>query len=76
MNTKYPQGGIVPQSNPSYPMAQLNGSAYAPALNYNQPTEVVSGYDAKINPMTGQEIPDTNFAKGGSVAPAAGAKRR
>ena len=53
-------------------MARLNGSAYAPPLNYNQPSEVVGGYDAKINPMTGQEIPDVNFAGGGRVKPEAG----
>jgi len=72
MNPNYPQGGTVPQSNPSYPMAQLNGSAYAAPLNYNQPTEVIGGYDAKINPMTGQEIPDVNFAGGGRVGSEAG----
>jgi hypothetical protein len=43
----------------------MHSSAYAPPLNYNQPTEVVGGYDAQINPMTGQEIPQTNFAGGG-----------
>jgi hypothetical protein len=46
-------------------MAGMHSSAYAPPLNYNQPTEVVGGYDAQINPMTGQEIPQTNFAGGG-----------
>jgi hypothetical protein len=62
---KFPPNGAVPQQNPSYPMAGLKSSAYAPPLNYNQPTEVVGGYDAKINPMTGQEMPVTNFARGG-----------
>jgi hypothetical protein len=62
---KFPPNGAVPQQNPSYPMAGLKSSAYAPPLNYNQPTEVVGGYDAKINPMTGQETPVTNFARGG-----------
>ena len=67
MNPNYPQGGAIPLPNPSYPMARLNGSAYAAPLNYNQPSEVVGGYDAKINPMTGEEIPDVNFAQGGQV---------
>ena len=61
-------GGVVPRPNPSYPMANLQGaSTYAAPLNYNQPTEVISGYDAKINPMTGQEIPVANFAEGGNT---------
>lgn len=61
-------GGAVPRPNPSYPMANLQGaSAYAAPLNFNQPSEVISGYDAKINPMTGQEIPSANFAEGGGV---------
>lgn len=61
-------GGAVPRPNPSYPMANLQGaSAYAAPLNYNKPTEVISGYDAKINPMTGQEIPVANFAEGGNT---------
>ena len=67
MNQNLYSNGAVPQSNPSYPMAGLQGSTYAPPLNYNKPTEVVGGYDAQINPMTGQEIPQTNFAKGGNV---------
>jgi len=53
-------------------MAGMHSSAYAPPLNYNQPTEVVGGYDAQINPMTGQEIPQTNFARGGNVNSEAG----
>jgi hypothetical protein len=53
-------------------MARLTSSTYAAPLNYNRPTEVVGGYDAKINPMTGEEIVQTNFARGGSVAPEAG----
>lgn len=65
MNQNLYSNGSVPQSNPSYPMAGLQGSTYAPPLNYNQPTEVVGGYDANINPMTGQEIPEVNFAGGG-----------
>lgn len=73
MNQLYPQGGVIPRSNASYPMADLQGaSAYAAPLNFNKPTEVISGYDAKINPMTGQEIPQTNFARGGNVKPEAG----
>ena len=67
MNQNLYSNGAVPQSNPSYPMAGLQGSTYAPPLNYNKPTEVVGGYDANINPMTGQEIPEVNFAKGGNV---------
>jgi len=69
---KFPQNGAIPQPNPSYPMAGLKSSAYAPPLSFNQPTEVVGGYDAKINPMTGEEMPVTNFAHGGHVAPQAG----
>ena len=65
MNQNLYSNGAVPQSNPSYPMAGLQGSTYAPPLNYNKPTEVVGGYDANINPMTGQEIPEVNFAGGG-----------
>lgn len=65
MNQNLYSSGAIPQSNPSYPMAGMQGSAYAPPLNYNQPTEVVGGYDARINPMTGQEIPQNNFAGGG-----------
>lgn len=53
-------------------MAQLQGSAQTSLYNYNQPTEVVGGYDAKINPMTGQEIPSVNMAGGGMVPPQAG----
>ena len=67
MNQNLYSSGAIPRSNPSYPMAGMQGSAYAPPLNYNQPTEVVGGYDAQINPMTGQEIPQTNFAQGGNV---------
>ena len=72
MNQNLYSNGAVPQSNPSYPMAGMHSSAYAPPLNYNQPTEVVGGYDAQINPMTGQEIPQTNFARGGNVNSEAG----
>ena len=72
MNQNFYSNGAVPQSNPSYPMAGLQGSTYAPPLNYNQPTEVVGGYDAKINPMTGEEMGQTNFAGGGQVNPEAG----
>ena len=71
MNQNY-SNGAIPQPNPSYPMAGMQSSAYAPPLNYNQPTEVVGGYDALINPMTGQEIPQTNFARGGNVNSEAG----
>jgi hypothetical protein len=66
----YMQGGTTPYQNPSYPMSRLAGSTYAAPLNYNQPSEVVGGYDARINPMTGEEIAQTNFAGGGGVSPA------
>jgi hypothetical protein len=46
MNQNLYSNGAVPQPNPSYPMAEMHSSAYAPPLNYNQPTEVVGGYDA------------------------------
>ena len=72
MNQNLYSNGAVPQSNPSYPMAGLQGSTYAPPLNYNKPTEVVGGYDAKINPMTGEEMGQTNFARGGQINPEAG----
>ena len=72
MIPNFQQGMTTPRQNPSYPMAALKTSAYAPPLNYNQPNEVVGGYDTKVNPMTGQEIPQTNFTKGGRVAPEAG----
>jgi len=72
MNQNSYSSGAIPQPNPSYPMAGMHSSAYAPPLNYNQPTEVVGGYDAQINPMTGQEIPQTNFARGGNVNSEAG----
>ena len=72
MNQNLYSNGDVPQSNPSYPMAGLQGSTYAPPLNYNKPTEVVGGYDAKINPMTGEEMGQTNFARGGQINPEAG----
>ena len=72
MIPNFQQGMTTPRPNPSYPMAALKTSAYAPPLNYNQPNEVVGGYDTKVNPMTGQEIPQTNFTKGGRVAPEAG----
>lgn len=62
------QGGTTPYQNPSYPMSRLVGSTYAAPLNYNQPSEVVGGYDARINPMTGEEIAQTNFARGGGVS--------
>ena len=72
MNQNLYSSGAIPRSNPSYPMAGMQGSVYAPPLNYNQPTEVVGGYDARINPMTGQEIPQNNFARGGNVKSEAG----
>ena len=61
---------VTPQPNPSYPLARLNSSTYAAPLSYNQPTEVVGGYDAKINPMTGEELGQTNFARGGEASSA------
>ena len=67
MNKNFPKDGAIPLPNPSYPMANMHGSAYSAPLNFNNPSEVVSGYDAKINPMTGEEVPQTNFAGGGSV---------
>ena len=67
MNLKNPQSMGIPRQNPAYPMAQLQGDRNGGMYNYNQPTEVIGGYDANINPMTGQEIPQTNFAKGGNV---------
>jgi hypothetical protein len=67
MNPNYPQGGVVPNQNTMYPMANMRGSTYSAPLGFNQATEVLSGYDAKVDPMTGQEIPDANFARGGEV---------
>lgn len=64
---KYAQGGTLPMSNTMYPMARLTGSTYAAPLGYNQPNEVVGGYDAQVDPMTGEERPQTNFADGGDV---------
>lgn len=65
MRDIFAQGRTIPVSNPTYPMANLNGSSYAAPLMYNRPTETLGGYDAQINPMTGQEVPQTNFAHGG-----------
>ena len=65
MNLNNPQSMGIPRQNPAYPMAQLQGNRNGGMYNYNQPTEVVGGYDAQINPMTGQEIPEVNFAGGG-----------
>ena len=65
MNLNNPQSMGIPRQNPAYPMAQLQGNRNGGMYNYNQPTEVIGGYNANINPMTGQEIPQTNFAGGG-----------
>ena len=65
MRDIFAQGRTIPVSNPTYPMANLNGSSYAAPLMYNRPTETLGGYDAQINPMTGQEVTQTNFAHGG-----------
>ena len=65
MNLNNPQSMGIPRQNPAFPMAQLQDNHSSGMYNYNQPTEVVGGYDARINPMTGQEIPQTNFAGGG-----------
>lgn len=65
MNLNNPRSMGIPRQNPAFPMAQLRGNRNTGMYNYNQPTEVVGGYDANINPMTGQEIPEVNFAGGG-----------
>ena len=65
MNLNNPQSMGIPRQNPAFPMAQLQDNHSSGMYNYNQPTEVVGGYDARINPMTGQEIPEVNFAGGG-----------
>jgi hypothetical protein len=65
MRDIFAQGRTLPVSNPTYPMANLNSSSYAAPLMYNQPTETLGGYDAQVNPMTGQEVVQTNFAHGG-----------
>jgi hypothetical protein len=63
-------GGIVPRQNPAYPMGAMQQGARS-FLNTNAPREVVGGYDALINPMTGQEQPQVNFAEGGTTKPTA-----
>lgn len=59
-------GGIVPRPNPDYPMGVMQQGARS-FLETNAPREVVGGYDALINPMTGQERPQVNFAAGGAA---------
>lgn len=65
MNLNNPQAMAIPRQNSGYPMAQLRDGRSGGLYNFNQPTEVIGGYDTPINPMTGQEIPQVNFAKGG-----------
>lgn len=57
------EGGAIPQPNPAYPQSNITKSSYAPALGYNKPSELLDGYEAKINPFTGEE----KFADGGST---------
>ena len=66
MNPYNPSGNI-PRQNAFYPMGQLQEGRSGNIYNSNQPNEVVGGYDANINPMTGQEIPSVNMAGGGMV---------
>lgn len=60
----YAMGGpVMPRTNYNYPQAGISKSNYAPNLEYTRPQEVLDGYEAKINPFTGEET----FADGGSV---------
>jgi hypothetical protein len=62
-------GGVVPHQNGSYPMGAMQAGARS-FLDTNAPREVVGGYDALVDPMTGQERPQTNFAEGGPTSAA------
>jgi hypothetical protein len=57
------EGGIIPQPNANYPQGRITKSSYAPALGYNKPSELLDGYENKINPFTGEE----KFAEGGAT---------
>lgn len=57
------EGGIIPQPNANYPQGRITKSSYAAALGYNKPSELLDGYENKINPFTGEE----RFAEGGST---------
>lgn len=60
----YAAGGpVMPRTNYNYPQAGITKSNYAPSLEYAKPREILDGYDAKIDPFTGEE----KFADGGSV---------
>jgi hypothetical protein len=62
------QGGVIPAPNQMYPMANIQHSEYATSIQNPRKTEVVGGYDAAINPFTGEETrPQVNFAEGGET---------
>lgn len=62
------QGGVVPAPNQMYPMANIQHSEYASSIQNPRKTEVVGGYDAAINPFTGEEVgKQVNFADGGET---------
>ena len=62
------QGGVIPAPNQMYPMANIQHSEYATSIQNPRKTEVVGGYDAAINPFTGEETrAQVNFAEGGET---------
>lgn len=56
-------GSVMPRTNFNYPQAGITKSSYAPNMEYSRPKEVLDGYEAKIDPFTGEE----KFANGGEV---------
>jgi hypothetical protein len=64
-------GGNLGQ-NPMYPMSQMDHTQYATPSQLPTSAQVVDAdYDAKTNPMTGQEV--VRMAEGGDTLPATGA---
>lgn len=60
----YAMGGEVDITpNYAYPQANITKTGYSAPMEYIKPREVLDGYDAKIDPFTGEE----RFANGGEV---------
>lgn len=58
------QSHVIPYPNQNYPLSTVVQSNYSSQpINRPQAQEVVSGYEPKINPFTGEE----KFAEGGDV---------
>ena len=60
--------GVIPNRNQFYPMANIKSAGYSTATQQPRSAEILGGYDAAVDPFTGEEVKSqSNFADGGTV---------